>query len=161
MYTFKKSQQPQSVMDYSSKICSIYYPFSADFNESMARFPGQLKYLFGEPLQMTEDFENILDYIIEAVDESGNILLLSVYSAGSGPSIGGHYEDNEEAYRKAAEELAAYIRQADVLDYDYEGYYLDGPCKIKMGVRNGKTYYEETQMSEEEALEVFKRFGLQ
>ncbi len=159
MYTFKRSQEPESTMYYSSKICNIYYPFGADFNENMAKFPGQLKFLFGEPFVMNEDFENILNYIIEAKDEFGNILLLSVYSAGSGPSIGGHSKDNETEYIKAAEELATYIREADVLDYEYEGYYLDGPNKIKMGIKNGKPYYEETEMSEEEALELYKSFN--
>lgn len=96
--------------------------------------------------------------MIDATDESGNTLLLSVYSAGSGPAIGGFPQKDEKAYQKAANELAAYIRQADVADYEYEGYYMDGPCKIKMGVKNGKPYYEETEMSEEEAHEVFKRW---
>lgn len=55
--------------------------------------------------------------------------------------------------------MATYIREADVLDYEYEGYYLDGPNKIKMGIKNGKPYYEETEMSEEEALELYKSFN--
>ena len=159
MYTFKKSQEPESVMYYSSKICNVYYPFSADFNENMARFPGQLKFLFGEPLYINEDFENMLEYIIEATDESGNTLLLSVYCAGSGPAIGGHAKDNEAEYEKAAEELAAYIRQADTVDYEYKGYYLDGPCTIKMGVKNGKPYYEEKEMSEKEVMKLYEKFN--
>ena len=158
MYTFKKSQAPQSAMDYSSQICNIF-SIDSNFEENMARFPGQLKYLFGDPLYMTEDFEDMLSYIIEATDESGNTLLLNVYSAGTGPAIGGHYENDREAYQKAAHELAAYISQADASDYEYEGYYLDGPSKIEMGVENGKSYYKETEMSDEEVSEVFKRFG--
>lgn len=157
MYTFKKSDKPDSEMDYSSWICSIF-GFDADYNNNMALFPGKLKFLFGEPSYITEDFENFLSYVIDATDESGNTLLLSVYSAGSGPAIGGFPQKDEKAYQKAANELAAYIRQADVADYEYEGYYMDGPCKIKMGVKNGKPYYEETEMSEEEAHEVFKRW---
>ena len=157
MYTFKKSAEPESAMDYSSRICNVY-DFDADYNKNMALFPGQLKFLFGEPSYMTEDFDNLLSYIIEATDKFGNTLLLSVYSAGSGPAIGGFPEKNETAYQKAASELASYIRQADASDYEYEGYYMDGPSKINMGVKNGKPYYEEIEMADEETQEVFKKW---
>ena len=124
----------------------------------MALFPGQLKTLFGEPLFISEEFDNLLEYVIDATDEFGNTLLLSIYSAGTGPAIGGFHKKDEEAYQKAAKELAVYIRQAKAADYDYEGYYLDGPTKIKMGVKNGIPYYEETEISDEEAHEIYKRW---
>lgn len=159
MYTFKKSKKSDSALDGSSYICNIY-EFDEDYNKNMALFPGQLKTLFGKPSYISKQYDNLLQYVIDATDESGNTLLLSVYSAGSGPAIGGFHKKDEKAYQKAANELAAYIRQADPADYKYKGYYLDGPCKIKMGVKKGIPYYEETEMSDREVYKMYKRQGM-
>ena len=108
---------------------------------------GQLKTLFGEPLYITEDLEDQYSYCISATDESGKKIYLHAYSDPSGPAIGGNHDEDS---RQAADELAKLITGAEVTDYDYEGYYMDGPCAVKMGVKNGKPYEEERELSEEE-----------
>ena len=80
-------------------------------------------------------------------DENGNALFLEVYSASSGPAIGGI---NDSDSKSAASELALYIRQAQAIDYDYEGYYLDTMSKVHHRIKNGVPSWEETEMSEKE-----------
>lgn len=106
---------------------------------------GQLMALFGEPLYMTEDLENQYSYCILAEDGNGVKVYLEVYSGPSGPAIGG--KETKEG-REAADELATLIIGAKAKDYDWKGVYADGPCEIKMGVRNGKPYCEERELFE-------------
>lgn len=120
---------------------------------------GQLKTLFGEPLYITEDLENQYAYCISAANESGKKVYLQVYSGPSGPAIGGNMDGDS---RQAADELAGLITGAEPEDYDYEGYYMDGPSAVKMGVRNGEPYMEEKEISEEEFAELCKKlYGLE
>ena len=48
-------------------------------------------------------------------------------------------------------------------DYDYSGFYTDGPCIIKSGVKDGQPYWNETElelseeMSEDEIRAVFEQ----
>ena len=88
---------------------------------------GQLKYLFGNPRYITNNLENQFSYIIKAIDENDDYLLLEVYCASSGPAIGGLNDKNSYI---AAQELATYIRQSPTADYEYKGYYLDTMSKV-------------------------------
>ena len=150
-YTFKKIENATYMG--GGKLCEIYDAFP-----ERALALGQLKTLFGEPMYITEDYENQFSYDIEAIDETGVVCQLSAYSGPTGPSIGGARGEEVE---KAARALAVYIRQATATDYEYEGYYLDAPCKIRMGVRNGVPYAqeEELHLSDEELRELFHRIG--
>lgn len=50
------------------------------------------------------------------------------------------------------------------MNYTYEGYYMDGLCKIKMGVKDGTPYFEEEDLnlSETEFNELYNRlYGLE
>lgn len=114
---------------------------------------GQLKTLFGEPLYITEDLEDQYAYCISASDENGKKIYLHAYSGPSGPAIGGNHDEDS---RRAADELAGLVTGARVTDYDYEGYYMDGPCAVKMGVKNGEPYEEERELSEEEFAKLCK-----
>ncbi len=145
-YTFKKSEEDKTIAG-SSKLCGIY----DDFGKDILAF-GQLKTLFGEPLYISENLENQFSYCIVATSESGEIYYLDAYSASSGPSIGG-----PASAREAAMALATYIREAAVSDYDYEGYYLDGPSKVKMGIKNGQPYEEYEELSPDEAIDLYQR----
>ena len=40
------------------------------------------------------------------------------------------------------------IQQAAPTDYDYVGYYLDGPSRIREGIKNGVPYYEEVGLGD-------------
>ena len=47
---------------------------------------------------------------------------------------------------QAADELAKLIVSAKASDYDYEGYYMDGPSVVREGVRGGEPYMEEEEL---------------
>lgn len=150
MYQFEKANVAEDFYMPSSHICSIYR-FDENYAMNSAMALGQLKYLFGEPKYITADLEDQFSYIIKATDERGHSLMLEVYCAGSGPAIGG-LQDHDS--KNAAHELALYIRQAEAVDYDYEGYYMDGPCKVRHGIKDGKPYWEETEITEDELEEL-------
>lgn len=64
--------------------------------------------------------------------------------------------DDDEESAKAATELSNLIIQSEPTDYDWEGYYMDIPVKINMGVKNGQPYYnsEFLELSDEEYMEL-------
>ena len=146
MYTFEKVNATRDFYMPSSNICSIY-EFDENFEKNWVMVLGQLKYLFGKPNYVTNNLENQFSYIIKASNENGECLLLEVYSAGSGPAIGGL---NDSDSKLAAHELAMYIRQSLTVDYDYEGYYLDTMSKVHHRIKNGVRFWEETEMSPKE-----------
>ncbi len=143
----------------TSKLCDIYdyFNYTEDLQDKMLLAVGQLKHLFGEPLYVTENLEDQFMYLIKATDENGKERLLSAYGGPSGPSIGGNANDKSSVM--AAPQLAEYIRGAKADDYDYKGYYLDGPCVVENGVKNGVPYNKEEQLelSAEELAELIKR----
>lgn len=108
---------------------------------------GQLKTIFGEPLYITKDLEDQYAYCILAVTESGEEIYLQVYSGSTGPAIGGR--QGKES-RDAADALAELILQAKPSDYEYEGFYFDGPSIVKAGIRNGQPYWQEEEVDIEE-----------
>ncbi len=154
-YTFTKVNDEEKIWG-TSKICDIYSYLEAE-NQALAY--GQMLTLFGEPLYTTENLENQYSYVIEATDSTGNVLYLNAYSGPSGPSVGG-----PDGAGDAANALAQYIKAAAPSDYEYEGYYMDVPCKVKMGVKDGKPYTEEEilNLSDEEFVELYnKLYGLE
>ena len=104
---------------------------------------GQLKTLFGEPLYVTKNLEDQYAYCILAAGEDGKEIYLQVYSGPTGPAIGGE-QDADSA--RAADALAELITSAKAADYDYEGYYMHGPCIVREGVRGGEPYMEEEEL---------------
>lgn len=150
MYKFENVNATIEYYMPSSKICSIY-EFDKNFEKNWVMAFGQLKYLFGNPRYITNNLENQFRYIIKAMNENGDGLRLEVYCASSGPVIGGLNDANSNL---AAQELAAYIRQAPAVDYDYEGYYLDAMSKVHHSIQNGVPSWEEMKASTKE-LETF------
>lgn len=114
-----------------------------------AKVYGQLKTLFGEPVYETEDLEQQYEYCIEAKDDKGICRYLRAYSGPSGPAIGG---EQGELDQKAADQLAELILSSEPSDYQYEGIYCDGPCRVRMGVLKGTAYYEENELAQEEGI---------
>lgn len=127
----------------TSHILWLCHGASEDYETSMVQAYGRLLTLFGKPLYRTRNVESEYEYIIKAQDDKGTVLYLTAYSGPSGPSIGGRHKDLD---LMAAGELAALIKNAPPSDYDYTGYYMDGPCMIKKGIKNGTVYYEETEL---------------
>lgn len=113
---------------------------------------GQMITLFGQPQTISENFENQYSYSILAEDENGKTVPLSVYSG----EIGGL---DDEASKQAAKELADYIKSAVPSDYDYVGYYMDVPVKVKLGIKDGKPYQggEPLELSDEEFSQLYKK----
>lgn len=149
-YTFCKVDNEEKIWG-TSKICDIYG--LAEYEKQPLVY-GQMLTLFGEPLYTTENLENQYSYVISATDQEGNVTYLSVYSGPSGPSIGGMEGDEE-----AAKALVSYILSAKAADYEYEGYYMDVPCKVKMGVKDGVPYTQEEMLNltDEEFGELYDR----
>lgn len=144
----------------SSRIRNILEGFPPDYGRQTALILGRLRRAFGEPLFVSENVEEQYGYCVRADGPDGATVYLEVYRGSSGPAIGGGYG---EASQRAADALAAYIQAAPPADYDYEGYYLDGPSRVRMGVKNGTPYYEEAPLDlpEQEMEALFKRlYGL-
>ena len=131
-----------------SLICWVRGPGDSKMEQELVLAYGRMLALFGPPLYIDPDLENQYRYCIEAKDDQGSIVYLDVYSGPSGPAIGGDPEGDIE--REAAEELAALILSTGPEDYDYVGYYLDGPCKVHMGIKNGQPFIEESELTDEE-----------
>ena len=143
-FTFEFKADSKDKLPMGSKICNIIDGFPEDYGEQTALVYGRLRKLFGEPLYESEDFEDQYSYCINAARD-GKTVYLEVYSGPSGPAVGG---DQDKDSRDAAKELIEYIGQAEAADYDYKGVYYDGPCEVRMGVKNGVPYSEENEIEE-------------
>ncbi len=140
-----------------SKIRGIYDDFSDPaYDQKQAIGLGQLMALFGAPLYISENYEDQFSYCISAVSKDNIKLYFEVYSGSSGLAIGGR---TDELSRNAADMLAEYICNAKTVDYDYTGYYMDGPSKIQQGIKNGIPYYNEETLvlGEEEFSALYKK----
>lgn len=156
-YTFKSESMDKSPC--GSKICNIIVGF-ADYGNQLAITYGKIRARFGEPLYETENMENLFSYCVSATSEDGTVVYLDVYCAGTGPAIGGRHD---EVSQKAAQELTAYIRQADPVDYSCKCYYMDGPTVLDIGIKGGQPFYreEELVLPEKEFHELYARlYGL-
>lgn len=144
----------------SSKLRNILEGFSPDYGRQTALVLGRLRTLFGQPLYLTENLEEQYSYCVRAEGPEGGPIYLEAYSGASGPAIGGAWGEREQ---KAADALAACIQAASPEDYDYEGYYMDGPSRVRMGVKNGTPYFEEEPLDlpEDEMKALYDRlYGL-
>lgn len=150
-YSFRKATEDEIENFGGAKICSIY---SLVEYKNFPKAYGQLMTLFGDADSETEDLENQYTYFICATKKNGEKHIIMAYSGATGPAICGT-EDDE----KAAKELVKLIRRTKPKDYDYEGYYMDGPCKEYMGVKHGRPYMreEELNLSNEEFNELWER----
>lgn len=157
-YTFK-SEGTTEHLPYGSNICNIIDGFT-DYENQFALTYGRIKALFDKPLFETENMEELFSYCISATSEDGTTVYLDVYCAGSGPAIGGLHD---EASKKAAQELTAYINQADPIDYSCKCYYMDGPTVLNVGIKDGQPFYheEELTLTKEEFDKLYTRlYGL-
>lgn len=154
-YTFFAVNDEEKIWG-THKICDIYDLM--EYDKSPLAY-GQMLTLFGEPMYTTENLENQYSYVISATNKEGNVTYLNVYSGPTGPSIGGNDGDEE-----IAKLLVEYIREAKATDYDYEGYYMDVPCKVLMGVKKGEPYMTEEilNLSDEEFSKMYNElYGLE
>lgn len=155
-YTFQAVKDVEKSPE-GSKICNLIEDF-VDYENKFTLVCGKVKALFGQPIYQTENLENLFLYCILATSEEGEEVYLDLYCAGSGPAVGGK---SDERSRKAAEALVDYVWQAEPVDYEQKGYYLDGPTALAFGIRDGVPFYNETELrlSEKEFRELYERLS--
>ena len=142
-YTFEVSND-MSRVPYTGKLINIL-ELTPQYSEDATELHGKLLAVFGEPAYTTNNLENVYEYIIVAKGEDGSEHVLSVYEGASGPAIGG-----ENSALEAANELKRHIRSAKPMDYEYRGFYFDGPTKIHRGVFNGKLFFSEVEVADDD-----------
>ena len=142
-YQFKAVDDLQKIS--GSNIMNIIDGFPPDYSEQAVLIYGKLRTLFGDPLYEEEDIENQYAYVVATTTEDGREIFLYAYCGPSGPAIGGQ---QDEESRKAAYQLSEMIQQAAPTDYDYFGYYMDGPSRIHEGIKNGVPYHEEEELGD-------------
>lgn len=148
-YAFRVEHEIDYIED-CSKICNVGYFEENEF----VKFYGSLLRLFGKPQYSSEDFENSFMYIIKAKEPDGEELLLSAYFGPTGPAIGGA-SDIEQTH-PAVMELISLIKSTAPQDYEYSGYYIDAGIRVNCGIKDGKIYYQEEEMDEEEQERIWK-----
>lgn len=126
--------------------------YSEDTAEKHSLFIGQVIARFGEPEHQTEDNEDLFSQMVSATDKSGKVFYLEVYYGPSGPAITGFVDEEDHQtegdVQKAIDELAEYIMDAEPADFEWESEYGDLSVTIRIGVKDGKPYYE-TELPEE------------
>lgn len=155
-YTFQ-SVKYMEILANSSKLYNFIESF-ADYGNQFSLIYGKIKALFGQPIYTTENLENLFLYCILATSEEGEEVYLDIYCAGSGPAVGGMQDEKSQ---KAAKALVDYVRQAEPVNYAYKAYYLDGPSILEFGIKDGASYYSETELrlSEKEFRELYERLS--
>ncbi len=101
-------------------------------------FIGQLITLFGES-ENNNNIDALISYVVAAEKEDGSIIYLEVYYGPSGPAIGGL---EREDYLLAAKELEQLIMSAKASDFEIKSVFEDYGVTLKMGVKDGKAYYD-------------------
>lgn len=114
-----------------------------------ARVYGSLRALFGEPDYEDENIETMYQYRLLVTRDDGEQATLLVYSGPTGASVSSGME-NQEFKEGAAFALKGLLNETPPADYDYQGYYWDGPTKVECGVQDGTPYYREQALSWEE-----------
>lgn len=146
MFKFRKATKEEK-----SKInCMTYgrrwvYSNADMSDENYALFFGKMKALFGEPDEISDDWESMYDYSIVAEDENQNSFLLMVYHGAGGSSIAIPTEHNNidlTPYEQAEKELLEIIENTQPADYEWESVYEDIPANVKYIVKDGKATIE-------------------
>lgn len=155
-YKFQSVKDMEKLIG-SSKLCNFIEDF-VDYGNQFSLLCGKIKALFGEPIYMTENLENLFSYCILATSEEGEEIYLDIYCAGSGLAVGGMSNGQS---RKAAKALVDYVRQSEPVNYAYKAYYLDCHTALEFGIRDGAPYYNETKLnlSEKEYRELYARLN--
>ena len=123
--------------------------------EDAAIVEGKLLTVFGEPVDVSKNYENSFNYIIRATADDGSTAILNVYGMGV-VHIGASQEDDFTV--QAANALVEYVNSAKPTDYQRTVYYLDIDLQIDISVKNGNVTISYSQISEEKASELFEEF---
>ena len=151
-YSFEISNDLNRIVS-AGKLINIIERFGPQYSRDTTKVFGQLLAIFGDPIYVTKNMEDAYSYVIIAKDENDIEHVLNVYEGSTGPAIGGY-----ESSLDAAQQLAEQIRSAQPMDYEYEGYYFDGPTKIHKGVTNGEVFYSEVEISDDEFRQAYNEY---
>ena len=135
-YSFEASNNVELIA-LTGKLMNIVELANPHYSEAVTELYGKLLAVFGEPAETSKSLESAYLYVVTAKGEDGSDYVLSVYEGPTGPAIGG-----KKMACEAAQELKKYIESAQPMDYEYEGYYFDGPTKVHRGVANGKAFIQ-------------------
>ncbi len=143
-YTFSKIEEREEA-DNCYFLCNV-----ESENLGWIDFYGSLCTLFGEPLYVNNNLENMFEYLLKAETGKGESIRFSVYFGQSGLAIASYREMNAtddiiELHKDAAAALIELVKNTKPSDYSYEGYYEDPSFIICCGIKNGERYYEEKQ----------------
>lgn len=136
IYKFKKSDT-DLINGGGVTIASITH--TPDTQKYQATFLGRCVALFGEPYDVSDNYEALYNYFIIAEDENGNTANLEIYFGSGGPSIGYGESEFEE---KAAIALARKLLMTEPVDCEISSTYDDASVRVIMGVKNGEPFYE-------------------
>lgn len=148
MYQFTSVKNGKLIS--GSKITNLQ--LFSEHNEVLIQ--GILRRLFGKPLYETNNYEDAYCYVIKATDSSNSSLLFEIYQGSGGCAIGGLGINLE--LNKAIAEFKQLLQTTEPEDFCYEGYYMDAYVKIRCGIKNGKIFYEEIALEEEEIEKVYR-----
>lgn len=136
----------QSLQDDNLIGGSSYFMDFGEMNsqEDAAIAEGKLLSAFGQPKYTSDDYENSFNYIIRAIADNGESVILTVY--GMGLVHIGAKQQNDLA-QNAAIALIEYVNAFSASDYSRTVYYLDFDLQIDIRVKNGKVTIEESKVS--------------
>jgi hypothetical protein len=142
VFTFK-TLTDQKQAGGTGKLMNVSFPGVPDY----PAYRGKLLRLFGEPLHYSEYLEETFEYVIEATDAPGNIVILTAYAGASAPAIGARSTfqgGNDELNDLAARELIDLLNKTEPADFEAVGYYEDSDATMWYGVKNGE-YFERSE----------------
>ncbi|MGN1095088.1 MAG: hypothetical protein ACI4QR_01730, partial [Eubacteriales bacterium] len=123
--------------------------------EDAAVAEGKLLSVFGKPAYSSESYEDSFDYVIKASTDDGRSVILSVYCMGV-VHIGAEQQDDFSS--EAANALIEYVNNAVPADFNRTVYYLDFDMQIDISLKNGRVNITQSQIPEEKAMELFKKW---
>lgn len=136
---------------------SSYFMDFGEMNsqEDAAIAEGKLISAFGQPAYTSESYEDSFNYVIRATADSGDSVILTVYSMGV-VHIGAVRQD--DFARKAASALIQYVNSFAPADFSRTVYYWDMNLQIDISVKDGKAEINQSRISMEKISDLFRNF---
>ena len=115
---------------------------------------GKLLATFGDPADMSENYENSFNYFIRTIADDGQSAILNVYGMGV-VHIGAAKDD--DFTQKAANALIEYVMAATPQNYQRTVYYLDFDIQINISLNDGEVTISTLPIPEEKVEELYSK----
>ena len=146
----------ESLQDISMMPSGYFMDFDGIIaQKDTAIIEGKMLTVFGSPIWQSDNYENSFNYIIKATSEDGRSVIFSVYNMGA-IHIGSNQQDDYAT--EAANALIEYVKSAEPTDYERTVYYLDFLLQLDISVKNGVVTIDQSEISEEKAVELFNKW---